>query len=365
MKKKSILIIGNGHTSKWEDKNKINYNLCQFLSNLQNPSYYLKWAQVQKIEKNITGLNTSLIPEKIKIIQINKRSIFNLLNLCYEILKSDFVYIFFPGTKGYWIAIFCYIFSKKYGIYIRGLLNVNSRYLKFCIKYSFINNVVQGLGQELSSVYSNINIIKPMTGIFNQSASSDLKFTRYINKKPQRFIFVGRIERDKGVFELIEAFKNLSFKYKNIKLSLIGIGTAFGEIKRRINKIHYSNISLEGLISDLELLKEIYKSADVLILPTYHEGFPRALYEAGSFGIVLISTSVGGIPYALSPGSDFLEIEPKSVTSIIDAVDKIMIKDSLRKKLMKNSFMTTRFMKENYSEHHELLLKKFLELKLL
>ena len=53
MRKKAILIIGNGHTSSWQNRYKINYNLCQFLSNLKSSKYTLTWAQSMKVEKNI------------------------------------------------------------------------------------------------------------------------------------------------------------------------------------------------------------------------------------------------------------------------------------------------------------------------
>ena len=61
--KKAILIIGNGHTSSWQNCYKINYNLCQFLSNLKSSNYNLTWAQSMRVEKNITGLNTTEIPK--------------------------------------------------------------------------------------------------------------------------------------------------------------------------------------------------------------------------------------------------------------------------------------------------------------
>ena len=180
---------------------------------------------------------------------------------------------------------------------------------------------------------------------------------------PYKFLFVGRLERDKGVFELLDAFNKLFVKYKNIELTLVGKGDSSEKIEKYIQTSNNKNIFLKGLVTDQHTLREIYKNAHVIILPTYHEGFPRVLYEAASFGLILVSTSVGGIPHVLSSGKDFLEIKPKSVSTIVDAISKIIVEENLRK-TNKNSYLTVQRLQKEYLDHHDLLINKFEELKL-
>ena len=77
-------------------------------------------------------------------------------------------------------------------------------------------------------------------------------------------------------------------------------------------------VSLEGPVYDNDKKADYYKKADLYILPTYHEGFPRTLYEAMIFGTPVITTFVGGIPALMKDGENSKRIEPRSVDSIVD-----------------------------------------------
>ncbi|HHX69330.1 MAG TPA: glycosyltransferase family 4 protein, partial [Gallicola sp.] len=68
-------------------------------------------------------------------------------------------------------------------------------------------------------------------------------------------------------------------------------------------------------------IAEYYTKSDVYILPTYHEGFPRTLYEAMIFGTPIITTFVGGIPGIMKDGYNCKRIEPKSVVSIVAGLE--------------------------------------------
>ena len=76
-------------------------------------------------------------------------------------------------------------------------------------------------------------------------------------------------------------------------------------------------MSFIGAVDDMDKLTDFYKTSDVYILPTYHEGFPRTLYEAMIFGTPIITTFVGGISGLMKDGYNCKRIEPKSVDSIV------------------------------------------------
>src|SRR5690606_31957169 len=80
------------------------------------------------------------------------------------------------------------------------------------------------------------------------------------------------------------------------------------------------SINFKGAVFDTQKIKDFYLKADIYILPTYHEGFPRTLYEAMIYGTPIITTFVGGIPYLMKDKFNCLKIEPKSVESIVDAL---------------------------------------------
>ena len=107
------------------------------------------------------------------------------------------------------------------------------------------------------------------------------------------FIFVGRIVRDKGIFELIDAFKLLSQKINNLKLIIIGPNDSnnndFSRFNALINKD--KNITYINFIKDIRNYLVI---SNCMILPSYREGFPNVILESGSMGRPVIMTNVNG-----------------------------------------------------------------------
>ena len=69
------------------------------------------------------------------------------------------------------------------------------------------------------------------------------------------------------------------------------------------------------LLIKLELAGH-YASADLFILPTHHEGFPRVLYEAMIFGVPILTTFVGGIPMIMKNGINSYRIPPKDAVGL-------------------------------------------------
>ncbi len=108
--------------------------------------------------------------------------------------------------------------------------------------------------------------------------------------------FTGRIVRDKGVIDLINAFDILKEKYSNIKLMLVGMLEERDAIPQEtIKKIEEDkSIIALGYINNSEIEK-YYALMDVMILPSYREGLGMSLLEASSMGIPVIGTRVTGV----------------------------------------------------------------------
>lgn len=109
-----------------------------------------------------------------------------------------------------------------------------------------------------------------------------------------RFVFIGRIVRDKGINELAEAFKRLLDKYPNVTLTLVGpyeddldpVTPATREIIDNTDAI-----KAVGRQADVRLW---LSEADVLVFPSYREGFPNVVIEAGAMGLPSIVTDING-----------------------------------------------------------------------
>jgi glycosyltransferase involved in cell wall biosynthesis len=107
------------------------------------------------------------------------------------------------------------------------------------------------------------------------------------------FIFVGRIVRDKGIFELIDAFKLISQNINNSKLIIIGPKDSNNNDFTRFNALikNAENITHINFIKDI---REYLVISNCMVLPSYREGFPNVILESGSMGIPVIMTNVNG-----------------------------------------------------------------------
>lgn len=145
-----------------------------------------------------------------------------------------------------------------------------------------------------------------------------------IDKKDFVITFVGRIVKDKGINELIEAFINLSKKYNNLKLLLVG------DYEEHLNPIKNENkILIDSLDSIITVgfqsdIRDFLSITDLFVLPSYREGLPNSLIEAGSFGIPLLATNINGCNEIIDDGITGILVEKKSAKKLEEAIDKLL-----------------------------------------
>ena len=130
------------------------------------------------------------------------------------------------------------------------------------------------------------------------------------------FGFVGRMNRDKGVFELLEAFMRLSQKYSEIALLLIG--DMEGELPE-----HLMNYKVNPRIVNTGWTNEVptYISAlDVLVHPSYREGFSMVIQQAMAMEIPVVTTNIPGPSEVIEKDVTGVLAEPRDVDTLYDAM---------------------------------------------
>jgi glycosyltransferase involved in cell wall biosynthesis len=105
---------------------------------------------------------------------------------------------------------------------------------------------------------------------------------------------------------------------------------------QRINQLN--NITFHKKKSIGVELNSMYRNADIFVLPSYHEGFPRTIWEALANSCPVVVSSVGSIPYVLENGINALFIKPKSELEIVNAVMELINNQNLRMKVIKNGY---------------------------
>jgi glycosyltransferase involved in cell wall biosynthesis len=136
--------------------------------------------------------------------------------------------------------------------------------------------------------------------------------------------FVGRLTCDKGVPELIEAFEAILKAEPRAHLLLVGWFDAAEDllgkdVRSRIES--HPQIHLTGFV---EVTAEYYRAMDVMVLPTWREGFPNVVLEAASTGIPVITTICTGSRDSVVPEVTGLLIPPGYPEAISEAVLKLL-----------------------------------------
>lgn len=151
-----------------------------------------------------------------------------------------------------------------------------------------------------------------------------------LTKEDFIFSFIGRMVREKGVFELVEAFKNISLTYPQAKLLLVGeileSERDHESYHQLIKEFDHKNIRYLGYREDTPLL---LKASSVFVLPSHREGLPRSIIEAMAMGKPIIATDVRGCREEVFPNENGYLVEKENVSELTDAMKNILIKKEL------------------------------------
>jgi glycosyltransferase involved in cell wall biosynthesis len=111
-------------------------------------------------------------------------------------------------------------------------------------------------------------------------------------------VFLGQVNKSKGVLDLIANFKKL--KYKNIRLHIVGVGTDFAKAKKLAGKD--KRIKWHGWLPSVQLMPLLAKM-DVLVVPSLcYENSPTVIYEALALGIPVLAADIGGVAELVQEG---------------------------------------------------------------
>ncbi|WP_442592948.1 glycosyltransferase family 4 protein [Parapusillimonas sp. JC17] len=130
------------------------------------------------------------------------------------------------------------------------------------------------------------------------------------------FCFAGRLNRDKGISELLAAFTALP---EHARLILVGGLDLSAPISKRDQLIiqQHKRIHSLGFLADIRPALHL---ANVLVLPSYREGFPNVLLQAGAMELPVIATDINGCNEAIEPGVNGWLVRPRSSSALHEAM---------------------------------------------
>jgi glycosyltransferase involved in cell wall biosynthesis len=175
------------------------------------------------------------------------------------------------------------------------------------------------------------------SNLFSLSDNSKLKQELDIQSNEFVFLFVGRIVGDKGINELVAAFEKLISENKNIKLLLVGpFEEELDPLSDKTTLIIKQNkqIISVGYQNDV---RPYFAIANVLVFPSYREGFPNVVMQAGAMGLPSIVTNINGCNEIIVNGENGIIIPVKNISALKKEMRRLFEDTSLLLKLKYNS----------------------------
>jgi len=139
-----------------------------------------------------------------------------------------------------------------------------------------------------------------------------------------RIICVGRLVDAKGQAILLEATARLLKEHRKVSLTLVGDGPDSKRLQETTRELGISEeVHFTGPVNQ-DRIRELYRNADVFVLPSFAEGIPVVLMEAMALGLPCISTAITGIPELIRSGKEGILVPPSDAGQLADAIAQLM-----------------------------------------
>ena len=162
-----------------------------------------------------------------------------------------------------------------------------------------------------------------------------------VTKNPDvfTFVFVGRIVSDKGINELVEAFVKLHDKHKNARLVLVGnYEHNLDPVSDKTRQLIETNDGIEARGAKYgDDLLQMYVDADCFVMPSYREGFPNTVLEAGAMGLPSIVTDINGSREIIENEKNGLIVPAKDADALYVAMERMLTDTAVRSTMKQNA----------------------------
>jgi glycosyltransferase involved in cell wall biosynthesis len=243
------------------------------------------------------------------------------------------------GVKNIYVAVtgLGYVFVKEKSLLRRFVICMYKASFRFCRRVFFQNPDDMKLLLEAGCLKKEKAVLIKSSGVNTEIFSSeniDKSKAESIRqeiglKKTDKMVLMGcRLLWDKGVGEFVEAAKRLKEK------AVFVLAGPLDDNPSVVSENEIKRWEQEGIIKYLgnrRDIREVIDLSDIVVLPSYREGVPKVLLEAGAMSKPVITTDVSGCREAVDDGVNGILVEPKNVEELAGAVSTLLKRDDLRR----------------------------------
>jgi len=262
---------------------------------------------------------------------------------------------FLPGGLPLFACAASRFWGRPYGVYVRGVVDLESPAVRSALvgaRVVICNN--EHDAARLRGMALRVRVAAPMMDVGPKDLAPAP--TARTGGTPT-ILFVGRHEEAKGLPELVEALTRLASEGLAFRFETVGTGP-LADFERLPSALR-DRARFHGFVGGKDELEAIYRGADLFVLPSHAEGFPRVLYEAMVNGLAIATTFVGGIPARMVDGGNCLRVEVRDPDSLAAAMRCLLLDAGLRRRLAAEGLETMRrLFAEAGADHAQIVLEE-------
>ncbi|MCH7652849.1 MAG: glycosyltransferase family 4 protein [Chloroflexi bacterium] len=162
---------------------------------------------------------------------------------------------------------------------------------------------------------------------------ADAEPFRHLKDGKVNLLFVGRLEKRKGLKYLLSAYARLKWDWPELRLLVVGAGEPDVDSSRIMSERNLKDVVFLGKVSDKDKAR-YYKTADIFCSPaTGRESFGIVLLEAMSAGASVVASSIAGYSSVITDGREGLLVPPKDELALANAIERLIKEPALRHRL--------------------------------
>jgi len=143
-------------------------------------------------------------------------------------------------------------------------------------------------------------------------------------------LFLSRVEKAKGIYEAVEAWRILKKKYPALAMTVAGDGSEREAVQQYVRSQNLKGIVFPGWVR-AQAKRETFAGADFYLFPSYHEGMPNSVLEAMACGLPVVTRAVGGLRDFFEDGKMGFLTESRDPEVLASLVERLILDPGLRR----------------------------------
>lgn len=290
-------------------------------------------------EKGILSVIVRMIKDYLGFIRKLRTEDYDLVHLNPSLLSRaivrDGIFLLIAKAMGKKVIVFMHGWDKRFERVLRQnfLSLFRMTYLKadaFIVLSSEFRDKLVDMGYR-NLAFTETTVVDE--AIFTRTDEEIVRSRKPLHNGEFKILFLSRIEREKGIYEAIDAFAIMRSTYPRAKLTVAGDGGELLNVRAYVRNRGIEGVEFTGYIRG-EAKNIVFAGADVFLLPTYYgEGMPIAVLEAMAYGLPVITRPVGGIKDFFEDGKMGFVTQSKSPEDYARILCDLAFDNDLRSKI--------------------------------